>query len=518
MDSQDSTSRNYGSYNTTADSQLSPDINLFRSTNNEGRQAILWISPKKDSTSAPFLLESNFIETLKALPEHLSCPIIDRDPSQPPMWVAHQAPDGQSINDFINAVEQLDIPTAQSLFIKLIDLVQDLHQADFCHGNLRPETIFIGEGGIEIAPSYEFVERNLASNLAIDPQKWISAEQLQHKLPTAEEDVQAIALLFVFVLGGIRNPNVVNRADLLNQASKYLSALPISAPCSKILLGSLTESDAAKPSISEVMWAIENLTNFFIEKTPLVMQSSENLEVNQGVPLNPFQLTVQGSQGNKRPTKKNLIYSAVAIIYLVTVILLIVAKSNNSALNSEVKELNGQIDSLLNDIDDKDNTISSLEEDLSSVQNELATTNNTVDVLQQPQSTYFDYDGSWSLSLNGDESCTGWTSNNVVCARIPNNLTISSGSIFFDGDLISTITDGYSTLGGYFGSSTDYSYSTCGGYDLYADITINMTATEISPSPTGIIATVAYGDVLIKTPSQHGCNAASISFSFTATR
>lgn len=518
MDSQDSTSRNYGSYNTTADSQLSPDINLFRATNNEGRQAILWISPKKDSTSAPFLLESNFIETLKALPEHLSCPIIDRDPSQPPMWVAHQAPDGQSINDFINAVEQLDIPTAQSLFIKLIDLVQDLHQADFCHGNLRPETIFIGEGGIEIAPSYEFVERNLASNLAIDPQKWISAEQLQHKLPTAEEDVQAIALLFVFVLGGIRNPNVVNRADLLNQASKYLSALPISAPCSKILLGSLTESDAAKPSISEVMWAIENLTNFFIEKTPLVMQSSENLEVNQGVPLNPFQLTVQGSQGNKRPTKKNLIYSAVAIIYLVTVILLIVAKSNNSALNSEVKELNGQIDSLLNDIDDKDNTISSLEEDLSSVQNELATTNNTVDVLQQPQSTYFDYDGSWSLSLNGDESCTGWTSNNVVCARIPNNLTISSGSIFFDGDLISTITDGYSTLGGYFGSSTDYSYSTCGGYDLYADITINMTATEISPSPTGIIATVAYGDVLIKTPSQHGCNAASISFSFTATR
>ena len=527
MDSQDSTSRNYGSYNTTADSQLSPDINLFRSTNNEGRQAILWISPKKDSTSAPFLLESNFIETLKALPEHLSCPIIDRDPSQPPMWVAHQAPDGQSINDFINAVEQLDIPTAQSLFIKLIDLVQDLHQADFCHGNLRPETIFIGEGGIEIAPSYEFVERNLASNLAIDPQKWISAEQLQHKLPTAEEDVQAIALLFVFVLGGIRNPNVVNRADLLNQASKYLSALPISAPCSKILLGSLTESDAAKPSISEVMWAIENLTNFFIEKTPLVMQSSENLEVNQGVPLNPFQLTVQGSQGNKRPTKKNLIYSAVAFIYLVTAILLIVAKSNNSSLNSEVKKLDGQIDSLLNDIDDKDNSIgdledsnASLEEDLSSVQYDLATANSTIDVLQQPQSTYFDYDGNWSLSLNGDESCKGWIDDGEVCDRIRGltQLDISYGSVIFSDSIISPIYDGYSNPGGYVGAVTDNAWGNCGSSYTSANITINLIADTISPTASGIQAKDAHGVVTLKVPSQHGCNSAALSFSFTATR
>ena len=482
MDSQDSTSRNYGSYHLATNSQLSPEINLYKCENADGTSAILWMTPKSDSSTSSFSEESKFIETLRALPEHCSLPIINCDPSNSPTWVVHQAPGGQSINDFINAVEQLDIPTAQSLFIKLIDLVQDLHQADFCHGNLRPETIFIGEGGIEIAPSYEFVERNLASNLAIDPQKWISAEQLQHKLPTAEEDVQAIALLFVFVLGGIRNPNVVNRADLLNQASKYLSALPISAPCSKILLGSLTESDAAKPSISEVMWAIENLTNFFIEKTPLVMQSSENLEVNQGVPLNPFQLTVQGSQGNKRPTKKNLIYSAVAIIYLVTVILLIVAKSNNSSLNSEVSKLKGRID-----------------------------------LLQLPQSTYFDYDGSWSISSNGDESCTGWDNNDTLCAELPTGFSISSGSVSFEGYSISNIYNGYSTSGGYFGNDSA-NVGSCNGVDSTGEITINLIADEISPSPESIQATTVHGDISVKVPAQNTCSSASISFSFTATR
>lgn len=525
MDSQDSTSRNYGSYHLATNSQLSPEINLYKCENADGTSAILWMTPKSDSSTSSFSEESKFIETLRALPEHCSLPIINCDPSNSPTWVVHQAPGGQSINDFINAVEQLDIPTAQSLFIKLIDLVQDLHQADFYHGNLRPETIFIGEGGIEIAPSYEFVERNLASNLAIDPQKWISAEQLQHKLPTAEEDVQAIALLFVFVLGGIRNPNVVNRADLLNQASKYLSALPISASCSKILLGSLTESDAAKPSISEVMWAIENLTNFFIEKTPLVMQSSENLEVNQGVPLNPFQLTVQGSQGNKRPTKKNLIYSAVAIIYLVTVILLIVAKSNNSSLNSEVKDLNGKINSLESDNGDKDNTISELEdsnaslgEDLSSVQYDLATANSTIDVLQLPQSTYFDYDGSWSVELDSPGTCTGWTSNSNICSQYPVEMSISSGFVSFGSSIIPPTSSGYAVSGGYFSSGTNSSYFNCGSTDTNVTIEVSLTATSLSPSVDGIRATAISGSAKVKAPETNNCRSLSISFSFTATR
>ena len=525
MDSSETSSRTYGSYNTTANSQLSPDINLFRSTNNEGKSAILWIAPKRDSVSTPFLLESNFIATLNSLPRHLSLPIVEKEVATPPSWIAHQGPNGLSIDEFISAVSQLDTPTAQSLFIKLLDLVRELHASSFFHGNLRPETIFIGEDGIEIAPSYETIERDLAYGSNVTPQKWISKQRIQHTRPTAEEDLEAIVLLFIYVLGGIRNPNVVNRSQLLNQASKYLSMLPVNPSCRNLLMATLNENISGKPSISTVMWAIENLTNTATVEVPVVAKAVENSEIKQLEPPSPAQIVDPRPEGKKRPKKKILVYGAVSIVYLVTAILLIVAKSNNSSLNSEVKDLNGQIDSLLNDIDDKDDTISDLEdsnaslgEDLSVVKNELATTNSTIDVLQQPQPTYFDYDGSWSLSLNGDESCTGWTSNNVVCARIPENLTISSGSIFFDGDLISTITGGYSTLGGYFGSSTDYSYTSCNGYDDYADITINMTATEISPSPTGIIATVAYGDVLIKSPSQHGCNAASISFSFTATR
>jgi cell division protein FtsL len=305
---------------------------------------------------------------------------------------------------------------------------------------------------------------------------------------------------------------------LLNQASKYLSTLQINESCREILLSSLTETHSEKSLSGEVMWAIKNLKNSSTEEIPVVTKAVENYEAEQLEPPSPTEFVATSPQRNIRPTKKNLIYSAVSIVYIVTVVLLIVAKSDNSSLNSEVKELNGQIDSLESDNGDKDNTISSLEVDLSNVLYDLDTANSTIDVLQQPQSTYFDYDGSWSLSLNGDESCKGWASNNEVCALIPKNLTISSGSTFFDGYLISTITDGYSTLGGYFGSSTDLGFRSCNGYDYFADITMNMTAIEISPSPTGIIATVAYGDVLVESPSQRGCDATSISFSFTATR
>jgi cell division protein FtsL len=518
MDSQENPGNTYGPFHLAANSQLNPQISLYKGENADGTSALLWIAPKTDSSDQVSLSESNFIETLSALPAHLSLPIIEQDPTHPPSWVAHRAPNGQSINDFTTAVGKLDLPTTQSLFIKFLGLVQDLHTASFYHGNLSPETIFIGENGIEIAPSYEVIERQLNTNSTITPQKWISNERILRKQPSPEEDVQAIVLLFVFVLGGIRNPDVVNRTDLLNQASKYLSTLQINESCREILLSSLTETHSEKSLSGEVMWAIKNLKNSSTEEIPVVTKAVENYEAEQLEPPSPTEFVATSPQRNIRPTKKNLIYSAVSIVYIVTVVLLIVAKSDNSSLNSEVKELNGQIDSLESDNGDKDNTISSLEVDLSNVLYDLDTANSTIDVLQQPQSTYFDYDGSWSLSLNGDESCKGWASNNEVCALIPKNLTISSGSTFFDGYLISTITDGYSTLGGYFGSSTDLGFRSCNGYDYFADITMNMTAIEISPSPTGIIATVAYGDVLVESPSQRGCDATSISFSFTATR
>lgn len=518
MESQENPGNSYGPFHLAANSQLNLQIGLYKGENADGTSALLWIAPKTDSSDQVSLSESNFIETLSALPAHLSLPIIERDPTHPPSWVAHRAPNGQSIDDFTTAVGKLDLPTVQSLFIKFLGLVQDLHTASFYHGNLSPETVFIGENGIEIAPSYEVIERQLNTNSTITPQKWISNERILRQQPSPEEDVRAIVLLFVFVLGGIRNPDVVNRTDLLNQASKYLSTLQINESCREILLSSLTETHSEKSLSSEVMWAIKNLKNSSTEEIPVVAKSVENYEAEQLEPPTPTEFVATSPQRNIRPTKKNLIYSAVSIVYLVTAVLLIVAKSDNSSLNSEVKKLDGQIDSLESDNGDNDNTISSLEQDLSNVQYELDTANSTIDVLQQPQTTYFDYDGSWSLSLNGDESCTGWESNNEVCARIPTSLTISSGSIMFNGTLISTITNGYPTLGGYFGSGTDYSFTSCDGYDDYADITINMTATEISPSPTGIIATVAYGDVSVKAPSQNDCYAVSITFSFTATR
>ena len=482
MESSETSSRTYGSYNTTADSQLSPDINLFRSTNNEGRQAILWISPKKDSASAPFLLESNFIETLKALPEHLFCPIVDRDPSQPPMWVAHQAPNGLSIDEFISAVSQLDIPTAQSLFIKLLDLVRELHASSFFHGNLRPETIFIGENGIEIAPSYELVERNLANNSHVAPQKWISSERIQHKLPSAEEDLEAIVLLFIYVLGGIRNPNVVNRSQLLSQASKYLSMLPVNPSCRNLLMATLDENISGKPSISTVMWAIENLTNTATVEVPVVAKAVENSEIKQLEPPSPTQIVDPRPEGKKRPTKRILIYSAVSIVYLVTAILLIVAKSNNSSLNSKTSEL-----------------IKTIEE------------------LQQTKSTNFNFDGSWSI-LPFNEVCDGWADNEEQCSGLPSNLEISSGSITFETNLISTFSNGGSTDVGYIANVRKDNFGYCGDLAIYANVSFQLIADEITPSTYDILANHANGNLSIEVPEQHGCNAASVSFSFTATR
>jgi len=525
VESSETSSRKYGSYNTTTDSQLSPDINLFRSTNNEGKSAILWIAPETDSAAKPLLKESQHIKALSSLPRHLSLPIIEKEVATPPSWVAHQGPNGLSIDEFISAVSQLDTPTAQSLFIKLLDLIRELHASSFFHGNLRPETIFIGEDGIEIAPSYETIERDLAYGSNVTPQKWISKQRIQHTRPTAEEDLEAIVLLFIYVLGGIRNPNVTNRSQLLSQASKYLSMLPANPSCSKILLETLDENLLGKPSISTVMWAIENLVNSSIVEVPIVAKAAESSEIKQLKPPSPTQIVVPRPEGKKRPTKKILIYSAVSIVYLVTAILLIVAKSNNSSLNSEVKELNGQIDSLLNDIDDKDNTISDLEdsnaslgEDLSSVQYDLATANSTIDVLQLPQSTYFDYDGSWSVELDGPGSCTGWGSNTDICSQYPVVMSISSGFVSFGSSIIPPTSYGYAVSGGFFSNGTNSSYFNCGSTNTNATIEVSLTATSLSPSVDGIQATAVSGTAKVKSPETNNCRSSSISFSFTATR
>ncbi len=525
MESSETSSRKYGSYNTTTDSQLSPDINLFRSTNNEGKSAILWIAPETDSAAKPLLKESQHIKALSSLPRHLSLPIIEKEVATPPSWVAHQGPNGLSIDEFISAVSQLDTPTAQSLFIKLLDLIREIHASSFFHGNLRPETIFIGEDGIEIAPSYETIERDLAYGSNVTPQKWISKQRIQHTRPTAEEDLEAIVLLFIYVLGGIRNPNVTNRSQLLSQASKYLSMLPANPSCSKILLETLDENLLGKPSISTVMWAIENLVNSSIVEVPIVGKAVENSEIKQLEPPSPTQIVDPRPEGKKRPKKKILIYSAVSIVYLVTAILLIVAKSNNSSLNSEVKDLNGQIDSLLNDIDDKDNTISDLEdsnaslgEDLSTVQYDLATANSAIDVLQQPQSTYFDYDGSWSVELDGPGSCTGWSSNTDICSQYPVEMSIYSGSVSFGSSIIPSTNYGYSVSGGYFTDGTNSTYFSCDDLNTTATIEVSLTATALSPSVDGIMATAVSGTAQVKVTPQRGCRASSISFSFTATR
>jgi hypothetical protein len=525
VESSETSSRKYGSYNTTTDSQLSPDINLFRSTNNEGKSAILWIAPETDSAAKPLLKESQHIKALSSLPRHLSLPIIEKEVATPPSWVAHQGPNGLSIDEFISAVSQLDTPTAQSLFIKLLDLIREIHASSFFHGNLRPETIFIGEDGIEIAPSYETIERDLAYGSNVTPQKWISKQRIQHTRPTAEEDLEAIVLLFIYVLGGIRNPNVTNRSQLLSQASKYLSMLPANPSCSKILLETLDENLLGKPSISTVMWAIENLVNSSIVEVPIVGKAVENSEIKQLEPPSPTQIVDPRPEGKKRPKKKILIYSAVSIVYLVTAILLIVAKSNNSSLNSEVKDLNGQIDSLLNDIDDKDNTISDLEdsnaslgEDLSTVQYDLATANSAIDVLQQPQSTYFDYDGSWSVELDGPGSCTGWSSNTDICSQYPVEMSIYSGSVSFGSSIIPSTNYGYSVSGGYFTDGTNSTYFSCDDLNTTATIEVSLTATALSPSVDGIMATAVSGTAQVKVTPQRGCRASSISFSFTATR
>lgn len=525
VESSGTSSRKYGSYSTTTDSQLSPDINLFRSSNDEGISAILWIAPGTDSVAKPLLKESQHIKALNSLPTHLSLPIIDTEVATPPSWVAHQAPNGLSIDEFISAVNQLDTPTAQSLFIKLLDLVCELHASQFFHGNMRPETIFIGEDGIEIAPSYETIERDSAYGSNVTPQKWISKQRIQHTRPTAGEDLEAIVLLFIYVLGGIRNPNVVNRSQLLSQASKYLSMLPVNPSCSKILMETLNENLSGKPSISTVMWAIEKLNNSSSGEVPIVAKAVKNSEVKQLEPPRPTQSVTPRPESSKRPTKKILIYSAVSIVYLVTAILLIVAKSNNSSLNSEVKELNGQIDSLLNDIDDKDNTISDLEdsnaslgEDLSSVQYDLATANSTIDVLQQPQSTYFDYDGSWSVELDGPGSCTGWSSNTDICSQYPVVMSISSGFVSFGSSIIPSTNYGYTVSGGYFTDGSNSDYFNCDGANTTASIVVNLTATVLSPSVDGIKATAVSGTAQVKVTPQRGCRASAISFSFTATR
>ena len=364
----------------------------------------------------------------------------------------------------------------------MLDLIRELHASSFIHGNLRPETIFIGEDGIEIAPSYETIERDLAYGSNVTPQKWISKQRIQHTRPTAEEDLEAIVLLFIYVLGGIRNPNVVNRSQLLNQASKYLSMLPVNPSCRNLLMATLNENISGKPAISTVMWAIENLTNTATVEVPVVAKAVENSEIKQLEPPSPAQIVDPRPEGKKRPKKKILVYSAVSIVYLVTAILLIVAKSNNSSLNSKTSEL-----------------IKTIEE------------------LQQTKSTNFNFDGSWSI-LPFNEVCDGWADNEEQCSGLPSNLEISSGSITFETNLISTFSNGGSTDVGYIANVRKDNFGYCGDLAIYANVSFQLIADEITPSTYDILANHANGNLSIEVPEQHGCNAASVSFSFTATR
>ena len=492
--------------------------NLRMSTTDPAEFRLRWDSPV---SPLPLSVNPTLTELLNRRSEIESgviSPPIMVDQRENPEWVIHPAPAGQSLRTIHSSNGAFEIEVTQTLLARVIDVMSVLHRHELPHGNINPDTIFVNDAGIELVPSYECMDRQLPNANNRPRNIWTSEEMERSEQPTKAEDVFALALVFLTMVGLIDDSLIKSRSEAAQFAQASLQRLSLAESAKAIMHRALSQKVDERPDISELRLAVTQ--NSAPHSQGLVAKHRTNL-------INSKKEFLRKSLGKRRSDRSSkirrlakLVISLVVIAALISGVALIRSeRATSNKLRQEIVSLESDLGTAATTFNEVDSKLKVSESKISELESKLATAQSAIDLLTTTQSTNYDYEGNWTIDLTSPGLCSGWTNNSTACDHPPTSFWISDGTVNFGfNDVVSTTLWGAATSGGFTASDTADGYGTCGSAATSATIDLQLAALTVTPTTSGLEVSEASGTLKVDIPPQAGCVRASIFLEFTAYR
>ena len=458
-------------------------------------------------------------------------PPITVDEGDNPEWVIHSVPSGQSLRTIQGSNGPLPADIARTLLARVIDVVIELYHLGLPHGNINPDTVFVNESGVELIPSYECIDRQLAPPGSRPRSIWTSEEMERSEPPRESEDVRAIALLFAQLIGMIDDALIKNCAEASQHARELITRSDLEEPLKVSLSHALSLRVDERPTLSVIRSSIS--------EDP-AQGSARPLTEQKPNPLKTMRAVLRRISSPETPRLKRrlrwvrrIAAASVLIIALITGITTVrneqatskalrgdvaVLDSDLRSAEADAKEMGSNLRTAEATISDLESNLRTSEATINDLESDLQIAQSEIELLSAPQSTLFDYDGYWTVELSSPGVCSGWSSNSTICSQYPTSMTISYGSATFGNYSVPPITSGGATPGGFKASGRNTMIYSCGGRNTTAVVTLNLVAESLTPTTDGISVDSASGTLTVEISPQFGCGRSSISFSISAYR
>ncbi len=153
---------------------------------------------------------------------------------------------GQTLRDVIIENESLSISTTCQILLACADALEYAHSNNVTHNDMKPENIFITEGGeVKIIDFGTATLKNKAKELShiVGTPEYISPEQLRCEISGPPTDIYALGVItYLMLMGRFPFPGDTTVEDLLGGVRPDFSALPQS------LVSVLGRATAYEPS------------------------------------------------------------------------------------------------------------------------------------------------------------------------------------------------------------------------------------------------------------------------------
>jgi serine/threonine protein kinase len=482
-----------------------------------GASRIQWTSPVSPLPLGMNPSMTELQERRKLGTPAVVAPPITVDGGDNPEWVVHSAPSGQSLRTIQRSNGPLSVDVARTLLARVIDVVIELHHLGLPHGNINPDTVFVNESGVELIPSYECIDRQLATPGSRPRSIWTSEEMERSEPPRESEDVRALALLFVQLIGMIDDALIKNRTEVSQHARELIGRSVFEEPLKVSLSRALSPRVDERPTLSIFRSSISE-DQAQDSTWPVTEQKPNPLKTMRAVLRRISSPETPHLQRRLRWVRR-IAAASILVIALVTGITTVRnEQATSKALRGDVAVLESDLRSAEADAEEMGSNLRTAESTISDLESDLQTAQSEIELLSAPQSTYYDYDGYWTVELSGPGVCSGWTSNTSACSWFPESMSISYGSVTFGNYSVPPISSGGATPGGFNASGRNSDYYTCDYSETTAVVTLNLVAESLTPTTDGISVDYASGTLTVEISPQFGCTRSSKAFSIVAYR
>lgn len=481
-----------------------------------GSSRIQWTSPVSPLPSGMNPSMTELQKRRKLGRPAVVAPPITVDEGDNPEWIVHEAPSGQSLRTIHRSNGPLTADVARTLLARVLDVVIELHRHGLPHGNINPDTVFVNESGVELLPSYECIDRQLIAPSSRPRSIWTSEEMEHGKSPRESEDVRALALLYVQLTGMIDDSLITNRIEASQHARDSIGQADIEEPMKILLSRALSPKVDDRPALSE----LRSLVNEDAQGStwPVPEHKPNPLTTMRAMLRRISSPEAPHLQRRFRWVRRIATASILVMALVIGITNVRNEQATSRALRGEISILESDLRSAEADAEEMGSNLATAESTISDLESDLQSTQSEIELLSAPQSTYFDYDGFWTVELTSPGVCSGWSSNSTICSQYPTSMTISYGSVTFGNYSVPPISSGGATPGGFKASGRDSTYYSCDGRNTTAVVTLSLIAESLTPTVEGISVASASGTLTVESSPQFGCIRSSISFSINAYR